>query len=285
MSKQKYFKNILIPVDGSTSCIRAKLLTALIAKKFQSKVTVVNVVSHNFMHPELKANYQLPSEVLNKLDNVYSDAGKKYLRQAKELFEEEHIDISSELIKAEDSAEAVIEMVKERNYDLVVIGNRAPHSEQFALGPVSEKVSMYASCPVLISKGKTDLKKLLVAVDGSKLSNKAVDYAVELAKKFDAKLTLLHVEEKKLFNLERDLSQKIGEKFLLDAERRIGDVEYEKKMIAGTPWEIILDIAKDGDFDLVVMGSRGMSSVKRFLLGSVSAEVSMLAQSSVLLVR
>ena len=285
MSKQNYFKNILIPVDGSTSCIRAKLLTALIAKKFQSKVTVVNVVSHNFMHPELKANYQLPSEVLNKLDNVYSDAGKKYLRQAKELFEEEHIDVSSELIKAEDSAEAVIEMVKERNYDLVVIGNRAPHSELFALGPVSEKVSMYASCPVLISKGKTDLKKLLVAVDGSKLSNKAVDYAVELAKKFDAKLTLLHVEEKKLFNLQRDLSQKIGEKILLDAERRISVVEYEKKMIAGTPWEIILDMAKDGDYDLVVMGSRGISSVKRFLLGSVSAEVSMLVQSSVLLVR
>ncbi|MBK5132931.1 universal stress protein [Candidatus Bathyarchaeota archaeon] len=59
----------------------------------------------------------------------------------------------------------------------------------------------------------------------------------------------------------------------------------EKVMIAGTPWEIILDMAKDGDFDLVVMGSRGISSVKRFLLGSVSAEVSMLVQSSVLLVR
>jgi len=285
MSKQDYFKNILIPVDGSTSCIRAKLLTALIAKKFQSKVTVVNVVSHNFMHPELKANYQLPSEVLNKLDNVYSEVGNKYLRQAKELFEEEHIDVSSELVKAEDSAEAIIEMVKERNYDLVVIGNRGPKSELFALGPVAEKVSMYVSCPVLISKGKTDLKKLLVAVDGSKQSNKAVDYAVELAKKFDAKLTLLHVEEKKLFKLERDLSQKIGEKILLDAERRMDDVEYEKKMIAGNPWEIILDMAKAGNFDLVVMGSRGLSSVKRFLLGSVSAEVSMLVQSSVLLVR
>jgi nucleotide-binding universal stress UspA family protein len=285
MSKQDYFKNILLPVDGSTSCIHAKLLTALIAKKFQSKVTVVNVVSHNFMHPELKANYQLPSEVLDKLDNVYSDVGNKYLRQAKELFEEEHIDVSSELVKAEDSAEAIIEMVKERNYDLVVIGNRGPKSERFALGPVAEKVSMYASCPVLISKGKPTLKKLLVAVDGSNQSNKAVDYAVELAKKFDAKLTLLHVEEKKLFKLERDLSQKIGEQFLLDAERRMDDVEYEKKMIAGNPWEIILDMAKAGNFDLVVMGSRGLSSVKRFLLGSVSAEVSMLVQSSVLLIR
>jgi len=46
-----------------------------------------------------------------------------------------------------------------------------------------------------------------------------------------------------------------------------------------------LKMAWLGEFDLIVMGSRGISSIKRFLLGSVSADVSMHARTSVLIVR
>jgi nucleotide-binding universal stress UspA family protein len=86
MASQNYFKTLLVPVDGSNSCLRAKQLAASIAKKFQSKVTVIHVVSHDFMHPELKAHHQLPALVLHELDNVYLKAGKKILRHAEELF-------------------------------------------------------------------------------------------------------------------------------------------------------------------------------------------------------
>ena len=71
------FKNILVPIDGSTSCLRARELTELIARKFNSKITLVHVVSHDFMHPELKANYQLPPEIMQKMDAVYMKAGRK----------------------------------------------------------------------------------------------------------------------------------------------------------------------------------------------------------------
>ena len=71
MTKKNYFKNILVPVDGSTSCFYAKQLAASIAKIFQSKVKVIHVVSHDFMHPELKAHHQLPPLILTELDNVY----------------------------------------------------------------------------------------------------------------------------------------------------------------------------------------------------------------------
>ena len=57
MSIPDCFKNILVPVDSSTSCLYAKQLAALIAKKFQSKIKVVHVVTHDFMHPELKAHH------------------------------------------------------------------------------------------------------------------------------------------------------------------------------------------------------------------------------------
>jgi len=177
-------------------------------------------------------------------------------------------------------------MAEERGCDLIVIGNRAKtQHERFALGSVTEKVSMYAPCPVLITKRKTEIHKLLVAVDGSKQANKALNYAVAIAKNFGARITLLHVEEAKLFGLKPEIVKKVGEEILLEAESRIEGVSIDKSLKPGSPVEIILKMAWLGDFDLIVMGSRGLSSVKRFLLGSVSADVSMHARTSVLLVR
>ena len=286
MASQNYFKNLLVPVDGSISCLRAKQLAALIAKKFQSKVAVVHVVSHDFMHPELKAHHQLPALVLHELDRVYLRAGKKILRHAEELFLDEGISVETELIKAEDPAEIILEMAEERGYDLIVIGNRAKtQHERFALGSVTEKVSMYAPCRVLITKRKTEIRRLLVAIDGSAQANKALDHAVAIAKNFGAKITLLHVEESKLFDLKPEIAKKVGEEILLEAESRLEGVSFDKSLKPGDPVEIILKMAWLGNFDLIVMGSRGISSIKRFLLGSASADVSMHARTSVLLVR
>ena len=91
MTDKLYFEKILVPVDGSHSCRRAEELAALIAKKFRSKVTVIHVISHHFMHPELKANYQLPPLILNELEKSYLKAGRKIIKTAEELFKEEGI--------------------------------------------------------------------------------------------------------------------------------------------------------------------------------------------------
>jgi nucleotide-binding universal stress UspA family protein len=286
MASQNCFKNVLVPVDGSTSCLRAKQLAALIANNFKSKVTVVHVVSHDFMHPEVKAHHQLPALVLHELDRVYLEAGKKILRQAEGLFLDEGIVVETELIKGEDPAETILEIAEERDCDLIVIGNRAKtQKKRFELGSVTEKVSMYAPCPVLITKGKTEIRKLLVPVDGSEQANKALDHAAAIAKKFRARIHLLHVEEAKLFRLKPEFVKKLGEEILLEAESRIEGVSFDKSLKTGRPVDIILKMAWLGDFDLIVMGSRGLSSVKRFLLGSISADVSMHSRRSVMIVR
>jgi nucleotide-binding universal stress UspA family protein len=199
---------------------------------------------------------------------------------------DEGIAVETELIKAEDPAEIILEMSEERGYDLIVIGNRAKtQRERFALGSVTEKVSMYASCPVLITKRKAEIRRLLVAVDGSEQANKALDHAVAIAKNFGARITLLHVEEARLFGLKPEIVRKIGEEILVEAESRIKGVSFDKSLKPGSPVEIILKMAWLGDFDLIIIGSRGLSSVKRFLLGSVSADVSMHARTSVFIVR
>lgn len=290
MSDQQLFRKILVPVDGSHSCLHAKVLASSIARKFNSKVTVVHVVHHEFMHPELKAQYQLPLAILHRIDESYLEAGKKIIRNAEDLFREAGIEVDARLVTFEDPAEYILEVVKDEGYDLVVIGNRAEHqAERYSLGSVTEKVARHAECPVLIVKRKPKLEKILVAIDGSKHSDKALEYAVQLTKKYDAKLALMHVEEDKLIRIGgpqiEDCLGTVGECILKDAATKTKGVAFDKFLELGSPSEIIIKVAKKGKIDLIIVGSRGLSSVRRFLLGSVSDDISLHSRNSVLIVR
>jgi nucleotide-binding universal stress UspA family protein len=290
MSDKQFFGKILVPVDGSHSCLHAKMLAVSIAKKFKSKVTVIHCASHDFMHPELKAQYQLPHSILHKIDEAYLQAGKKIIRNAEEMFKEAGIEVDTKLVSYEDPAEFILQLVKDKGYDLVIIGNRAGNqSERYSLGSVTEKVARHAECPVLIVKKKPKVKKLLTAVDGSKYADKALEYAVQLAKNYNADLALVHVEEDRLIRVGgpqvEDCVGTVGECILKDAATKLEGVSFDKKLEYGSPAEVIIKVAKKADVDIIVVGSRGLSSIGRFLLGSVSDDISMHARSSVLIVR
>jgi nucleotide-binding universal stress UspA family protein len=283
---EQFLKKILVAVDGSNSCFRGMEIAAAIAKKLHSQVTVVHVISHDFMHPELKAHHQLPSLVLAELDKTYQKAGKKILRGAEEYFKEEKIDVVSELVSAEDPAEKILQIIKESDYDLLILGNVSDvQARRFSLGSVTEKISLHSKIPVLIAKRKTKIGKLLVAVDGSANAGKALKFAVQFCQPFRAGITLLHVEEASLFELEPKRTKNVGEQILADSATKIKDVTFDTRLEIGDPATVILRVAVRENYDLIVLGSRGLSSVKRFLLGSVSADVSMHAQRSVLIFR
>jgi nucleotide-binding universal stress UspA family protein len=283
---EQFLKKILVAVDGSNSCFRGMEIAAAIAKKLHSQVTVVHVISHDFMHPELKAHHQLPSLVLAELDKTYQKAGKKILRGAEEYFKEEKIDVMSELVSAEDPAEKILQIIKESDYDLLILGNVSDvQARRFSLGSVTEKISLHSKIPVLIAKRKTKIGKLLVAVDGSANAGKALKFAVQFCQPFRAGITLLHVEEASLFKLEPKRTKNVGEQILADSATKIKDVTFDTRLEIGDPATVILRVAVRENYDLIVLGSRGLSSVKRFLLGSVSADVSMHAQRSVLIFR
>jgi nucleotide-binding universal stress UspA family protein len=284
---KQFFEKILVPLDGSHSCLRAREIAATIAKKFGSKVTVIHVISHDFMHPELKAHHQLPPLILHELDRTYQKAGNKIIRAAEEFFREENIEVETALIKAEDPADRILRKVRELKYDLLVMGNISEaRAERFSLGSVAEKISLYAKCSVLIAKRKTKISKLLVPIDGSEHANKALECAVQFCKHFEeARMTLLHVEEGALFKLTPKVTKNVGEQILNEATTIAKGVTYDTRLEFGNPSRTILKVAKQEDYDLIVLGSRGISSVKRFLLGSVSADVSMHAQRSVLIVK
>ncbi len=136
------------------------------------------------------------------------------------------------------------------------------------------------------------MKKILVAVDGSNYSNTAVKKAGALADKFGSKVTLLNViKPLSVFHEEvevvEDLQKDEARTILRKSKEALIDMGVDSKTLfrKGDPASEIVDLAKEDDFDLIMIGSRGLSSIKMFLLGSVSKRVSEHASCSVMVVR
>ena len=146
------------------------------------------------------------------------------------------------------------------------------------------------------------IQAILVATDASPASNKAIDIAADLAAKYGASLHLLHVirqmqlpvelrnmaEVEKLIGSRSEVMKFVAEKILIDAEARArsaGADSVHVESIEGEPATTIIDRANAHGADLIVMGTRGLGTVRSVMLGSVSRKVSNLSGISCLIVR
>jgi nucleotide-binding universal stress UspA family protein len=124
---------------------------------------------------------------------------------------------------------------------------------------------------------------ILAAVDGSDHALDAVRVAARLAAALSARLTLMtvyHAPSEALGepNYSRALAEALEQaQRLLDEARRVaiqaGGLEPQTEYLAGSPAETIVAVARDGGYDLLVLGTRGLGRLGTALLGSVSTTV------------
>jgi nucleotide-binding universal stress UspA family protein len=125
-----------------------------------------------------------------------------------------------------------------------------------------------------------DKIRILVGVDGSLHSMKALEEAVTIAKRFSGSIKAITVYGQGM--------EKKTEKTIEEAKQYLEkqDVEYSLASILGSnPARALQNIAKREDFDLIVVGSRGLGSTASVLLGSVSRQVVGYAECSVFVVK
>lgn len=140
---------------------------------------------------------------------------------------------------------------------------------------------------------------LLVGTDGSETATRAVREAAELAAKLGAKLSILSayspVPEAKLKAEAKDVPEQYRwminpreevDKTLEAAAASIEDIGIEVMTAAreGSAADVIIDYAEESSVDLIVMGNKGMTGAKRFLLGSVPNSVTHQSPCDVLIV-
>jgi nucleotide-binding universal stress UspA family protein len=142
--------------------------------------------------------------------------------------------------------------------------------------------------------------RIVVGTDGSDTAAEAVRQAVDLAKISGAQLGIVSayqpVSKRRLENEQQgvpaDVQYEIGPRedvnLVLDgaaAAAKKEGLEVQTHPVEGEPAEAILSVAEETDADLIVVGNKGMTGARRFLLGSVPNNVSHHAPCSVIIVR
>ena len=137
------------------------------------------------------------------------------------------------------------------------------------------------------------IKNILVPVDGSDGSDKAVAHAIGMAEIYGAKLNFLYVANINQLAINAALSQaildavtKAGKTILDRAENMVpSGIEKESFSETGSPATVILEFEENLNADLIVMGSRGLGVVKGILLGSVSQYIIERSKCPVLVIK
>jgi nucleotide-binding universal stress UspA family protein len=296
-------KKVLVAVDGSTQSLN-----------------VVNYVVQSFPPGELEVNliYVMPSapESLWDLEKtgffrkMTEKKHEEYLRQSEEaarLVLDEARNLLSRAGVAKDKVRAIIHPLQvgiardiiaesSRGYDAVVVGRKGLSKfEDIYLGSVSYKiVQAVGNNPVWVIGDRINSRKMLLAVDSSDNSLKAVEYAGAFAAANGAEVTLFNAVRE--FSLElldistpraADIEATILEELETDVQdmfdaykRRLEEAGVEPSRISSkytlrsrSRAEDILETARQGEFGAIVMGRRGLSRVHDFPLGRVTTKV------------
>jgi nucleotide-binding universal stress UspA family protein len=142
--------------------------------------------------------------------------------------------------------------------------------------------------------------RIVVGTDGSETADEAVETAVELAKLSNAKLEIVSAYEPVPQSRLKDEGQGIAGdvshivnpredvQFILDkaaAVAKKAKIDVVTHPREGEPADAILDVAEENDADLVMVGNKGMTGARRFLLGSVPNKISHHAPCDVWIVK
>jgi nucleotide-binding universal stress UspA family protein len=156
----------------------------------------------------------------------------------------------------------------------------------------------------------TLFEKILVPLDGSEHSLKALEIATQIGKRFGGKISLIHVysvEVRPIIMPEPttltpptipvmtpeevskavQLARNVGARILADGEQKVKaeEVQVESLLKEGHTVQEIIRTAKEGKFDLIVIGGRGISKIRELLLGSVTDGVIHHASCPVLVIK
>ncbi|HEY2821444.1 MAG TPA: universal stress protein [Candidatus Acidoferrum sp.] len=269
--KRVVFRNILLASDYSASANLAMPYAAGMARSFGAKLYA--------MHVQEPINYALPPATWQGLE-LTREMEEKFLVEA---IRRDFPEVHPHVLHAEGVVWRAIEAaIQKHEIDLVVVGTRGRTGiEKALLGSVAEEILRHAPCPVLTvgpqacheAGRRGRMASILFATDFGKASLTAAPIAVSLAEEYQAKLTLLHVKEKRAAGqtpgdaagpcgaaekCEQRLRALVAEEAKLWCEPHFvvdcGGADRGSMQRAGAAWERILGQAQAREADLIVMG-------------------------------
>lgn len=200
-------------------------------------------------------------------------------------------DVSHSILQASENIQA----------DCIAVGSRGMSDVPgYLLGSVSRKIVTHASCSVLMVKGTlADPLSVLLALDGSKASKRAIRKIMAWLNPDEVVFHAVSVVPEKLTDLALEVLGKRKAKALMAPVRKHTQAllaecrgkflkagfQMDMELLEGNPPTQIVEAAHRIKAQLVCVGSKGLSGIERFTLGSVSESVSTYSPVSVLVIR
>jgi len=144
--------------------------------------------------------------------------------------------------------------------------------------------------------GSRMFNRILVAIDGSTMSKKALKSAIQFGKERYSNIGVIHVEKNlqipegmtnesidELYSTLREEGNEVINYAISLAEEE--GIDVNTQLVFGDPAFQIVRKAKEGNYQLIIMGSRGLGGIKGLMLGSVSQKVSQLSHCPVLIIK
>jgi len=284
----------LVPVDFTDITNPLLKVAKFLALKHNASVILLHAVSPVIYlpYPESFGITPIDLSKLAELEAKSIESAKQRLEALRDFLAGLSVDI---VVDVGEPAEVIL--AKEEMADLIILGSHSKGLvERILIGSTSERVARYCHKPLLILKGKApeSFKKVCLAHDLSKHAQSAFEFFLNLVPpEEDGRLTLLHVEETielpMVDVLTEGLTKKIEEEkinYLNSLLERAKEKGWKAELVVKKHSSVadgIVEFIKEGDYDLLVMGSRGLSGLKRVLLGSTSSQVLRRAEVPILI--
>jgi len=299
MTKMIHIHNILFPTDFSDTSSAALGYALMLADRFQARLVMLHAAGPNESPQRLRFPEINPAA--DELEEILEDQ----LSQIIGAEPTHKLRIDRVVHQNNDPVQEICGYVETNDIDLIIMGThgRSGLSHLFA-GSVAEEVVRGAGCPVMTvrackqSAEVTPYFDILVPVDFSLYSQKALRYGLTLAHLFEANLHLLHVLDQPIhpvhYGIGEDLLMRLNpevpkssheELQRLVARSSAVEVKCQTHVREGRAYSEIVRFVTEQECDLVVMGTHGMSGLEHFLLGGTTEKVMRHASCPVLAVK
>jgi nucleotide-binding universal stress UspA family protein len=293
--------NVLIPTDFSACADHALTHALEVADRFDAHLHILHVV--NELDPDwygiadaqdraVKLRDQIREEARDRLENLAPDT---------------EIETTVSLQLSFDVADTIYEYVDEREIDLVVMGTHGRQGlDRLMLGNVADKIVRHAPCPVLTVREEVpwageeenvSFEDVLAPIDFSDHSRAALEASKTFANAYQARLHLLFVAEQRTVPTFSDTGipgvgvVEMDPEIVSNAEKALKqlnenvegpEVQSRYHVREGNVSSDIIDFSETHGIDLIVMATRGLTGVSRFLIGSNTERIVRVAPCPVL---
>ncbi len=285
------FKKILIAVDFSEITDSVVNSALFIGKLFNSEITLLYAIE-----PPIITIYDNPlldnTEIILELENILKKKFSEHLDKYVELFQNAGLK-ADKVVEVGSVAETILETADNIQADLIIIGSHKKGLiEKLLLGSVAERVLNKARTSVLVVKGNelNKVEKILCGYDFLPNSQKALEIAVEIAKKTDAEIEVLHADHDEWFAHFKNIYEEVYNKKLsllkqIEENLKGDNIKIKVKLEKGRPESVILNEIKNYKPDLTILGKRKSPDIRRIFLGTVAMKVIKETDKPILIVK